>query len=281
MRTTNYIKLSDGRQLCYAEYGDPKGKPLFYLHGWPGSRLRSSLNDEVAKKLKVRIICPDRPGYGLSDYKMNRTLLDYPHDLAELASQLKIKKFSVVGVSGGGPYAAACAYKIPDKLHKVGIVVGLAPTFVKGNLDGMPVVYSFGWKYYSKIPLIAYVGAFFHTLESRYFPKMFESISFLSRSDQKLKGKVDMTAVVKEAFRQGHKGPAWDLLLYTRDWGFDLKKIKSKVLLFYGEDDKNAPLAMGKYYEKHIPGSKLTVYPSEGHLISVTHAKEIFETLVE
>ena len=275
--------LKNGHKICYEEYGDRKGKPVFYLHGWPGSRYRSAFYDKLAKRQKIRIISPDRPGYGRSDYKENRKLLDYPNDLVELADHLKIKKFAVVGVSGGGPYAAATAYKIPDRLTKVGIVVGLAPTYVPGILKDMPLVYRFGWENYSRFPIIAYLGSLYHSIESRYFPTLFSKIAFLSKSDQKMIHEVEdgLTKTSREAFVQGPKGAAKDLVLYTSPWGFDLTKIKAKVFLWYGEDDKNVPLAMGKYFERKIKGSKLTVYPDEGHLISVTHAEEIFNALTD
>ena len=124
------IKLKDGRKLGFCEYGDPKGKPIFYFHGWPASRLSGSETDKAAKKLKIRVISPDRPGFGLSDYKEDRTLLGWADDVLELADQLKIKKFAVMGVSGGGPYSAVCAYKIPERVTKAGIVVGLAPVYL-------------------------------------------------------------------------------------------------------------------------------------------------------
>ena len=276
------FSLSDGRKVCWEEYGDERGKPVFYLHGWPGSRYRSSFYDKLGKKLKIRIISPDRPGYGKSDYKEGRTLLDYPDDIAELADHLHIKKFAVVGVSGGGPYAATLAYKIPKRLTKVGIVVGLAPPYAPGIMRDMPLVYRFGWENYQRFPIFAYLGALYRSVESRYFPTLFSKIAFLSHADQKMIGSVekDMAKVSREAFVQGPRGPALDLMLYTGRWGFDLRKIKTKVFLWYGEDDKNVPLAMGKYYQKNIPGSKLKTYPGEGHLISISHAEEIFKTLV-
>src|SRR3990170_989632 len=87
------IHLNDGRKLGFAQYGDLKGKPVFYFHGWPASRLSAKIYDDLAKKLYVRIISPDRPGFGLSDYKKDRTLLDWPDDVLALADFLKIKKF--------------------------------------------------------------------------------------------------------------------------------------------------------------------------------------------
>src|SRR4051794_27325018 len=109
MLNNQTIILQDGRKLGYAEYGDLEGKPLFYFHGWPVSRLSGKSWDKAAKKLKVRFIAIDRPGIGLSDYKKDRKLLDWDSDVTELADQLKIKKISVLGQSGGGPYAAVCA----------------------------------------------------------------------------------------------------------------------------------------------------------------------------
>lgn len=70
------IRLKDGRLLAYAEYGDPHGVPLFFFHGWPVTRLSGRILDKPAKKLGIRVIAPDRPGIGLSDYKHHRTLLD-------------------------------------------------------------------------------------------------------------------------------------------------------------------------------------------------------------
>ena len=83
------------------------------------------------------------------------------------------------------------------------------------------------------------------------------------------------------AFRTGYKGPELDLKLYTTDWKFNLRNIRSKVFLWYGASDQNVSLNMGKYYAKQISKSQLKIYPGEGHLISVTHAEEILKTLVD
>jgi pimeloyl-ACP methyl ester carboxylesterase len=282
-KTAQTITLGDGRRLGFAEYGDFRGKPIFYFHGWPPSRLQAGVTDEVGKRLGIRIISIDRPGFGLSDFQENRQLLDWPDDVVELADQLKIKKFSVVGVSGGGPYAAVCAFKIPDRLMKVGIVVGLSPITIKGILDGMPFLPKLGWANYPKSSLLRKFAANF-----QYFLTFLPSLGvhrFLlgAKSDQRIYNNPEVRArfkqVYREAFRQGPKGPELDLKLYSDDWNFDLRKIRAKVFLFYGEADKNVPLVMGKYYKKLIPNSVLKVYPDEGHLISRTHIEEILKIL--
>jgi pimeloyl-ACP methyl ester carboxylesterase len=281
-RLNNTIVLQDGRKLGFAEYGDPKGKPLFYFHGWPGSRMRPGFNHKEAKALKVRIICPDRPGYGISDYQENRTFLDWPKDVIKLANKLKIKKFAVVGVSGGGPYAAACAYKIPNRITKAGIVVGAGPMQKAEFKKGMPLIYRLSWINYSKYPFLAYLSTLIQLIGARYLP-ILSKYNFKSESDRKFYKKYgkEFIKITKEAFRQGPKGPARDLILYTKDWEFKLKDIKAKVYLWYGDDDKNVPIKMGKYLASQIPNSKLAIYPNEGHLISVSHAKEILRELVK
>lgn len=97
LKENTTLKLSDGRILGYAQYGDPNGVPLFFFHGWPSSRLQGIMLHEAGKKLGVRIISPDRPGFGLSTYDPKRILLDWPQDVLEIADHLKIKKFAVLG----------------------------------------------------------------------------------------------------------------------------------------------------------------------------------------
>lgn len=286
MKLNQTIKLKDGRQLGFNEYGDPKGKPLFFLHGWPVSRLSGGLAHKASKKLGLRVISPDRPGYGLSDFKKNRKLLDWADDILELADQLKIKKFAVVGVSGGGPYAAVCAFKIPERLTKVGIVVGLAPTWIPGALDGVSWNAKLGWSNYGKSAIMRKLGAFSQLFLARYSPGYgFNRFIWGGRADQKLFAnpvlRKNLKENYKEAFSQGAKGPEYDLKLYTTDWGFALNQIKASVYLWYGGDDKNVSLNMGKYYASQIKNSKLKVYPGEGHLISRTHIEEILRTLAK
>ena len=137
------IKLKDGRMLGYDEHGAPEGKPIFYFHGHPGSRLDWKLFDENdnAAELNARIIAVDRPGSGLSDFKRGRKILDWPDDVIELAEALQVDRFAVLGISGGGPYAAACAYKIPERLTATAIVCGMGPADAPGSKDGMSWTY--------------------------------------------------------------------------------------------------------------------------------------------
>src|SRR5215475_3198278 len=119
MSEDGVLRLADGRALGYAEFGDSGGEPFFYFHGHPGSRLEARFAESAATAAGVRIIALDRPGYGLSDWQPGRAILDWPADVTEAADLLGIGGFSVVGGSGGGPYALACAYRLPDRVRRV------------------------------------------------------------------------------------------------------------------------------------------------------------------
>ncbi len=101
--TGGTLRLRDGRTIGFAVFGDPDGKPGFYLHGFPGTRLEARIADAEATRLGVCIIALDRPGFGLSDYKPGRTIADWTDDLVEAADAFGIDRFPVMGLSGGGP----------------------------------------------------------------------------------------------------------------------------------------------------------------------------------
>ncbi len=143
----------------------------------------------------------------------------------------------------------------------------------------MPLTGKFGWANYSKYPITAYLGAYYWYVISKYLPSS-SNIGFRNKTDKKvLRTLPDENNRNAEAFRQGIKGPLKDLFLYTSDWGFNVNDIQAQVYLFYGEADTCVPMPMGKYYAKHLKKSSLKTYPNEGHLISITHAKEILSTL--
>ncbi len=123
----NILRLRDGRALSYLEVGAPDGTPVIHCHGNPSSRLEVLLLAEQATSLKVRLIGLDRPGIGYSDPKPGYGLLDWPDDVAELADRLGLDRFAMSGLSGGGPFALACAYKMPERLTACGLISTVTP----------------------------------------------------------------------------------------------------------------------------------------------------------
>ena len=113
MRETRVMGLPDGRELAWLELGDAGDPAVFVFHGSPGFRLQVSFDGGAVEAARVRSIAVDRPGYGHSSFQRDRRLADWASDISRLADHLHLDRFSVVGISGGGPHAAACARSFP------------------------------------------------------------------------------------------------------------------------------------------------------------------------
>jgi pimeloyl-ACP methyl ester carboxylesterase len=280
----NHITLSDGRRLGFAEFGDRQGKPVFYFHGFPGSRLEAQLAEKISLDTHVRFIGIDRPGYGLSNFKPNRQLTDWPDDVAELADVLGFDRFSILGVSGGGPYAAACAYKIPHRLDAVGIICGMGPVDVPGLMRYMPWMYRQGLRLADRSPTITAAVYPFVAFFFRNYPERTLSIfsAKVSKPDKIALKNMELIQVLsasfREAFRSSLRWPATDAVLYSRPWGFPLEDIDITVYLWHGENDRIVPPEMGRYMARAIPNCRVTFYPHEGHFsILLNRIREIWE----
>ena len=280
----NHITLSDGRKLGFAEFGEMQGEPVFYFHGFPGSRLEAKLTETMAKDSQVRFIGIDRPGFGLSDFKPKRALVDWPNDVTELANSLGIDQFSILGVSGGGPYAAACAHQMPDRLISVGIVCGMGPVDVPRIMDQMVSIYRQGLRLTRRFPKIVTALYPFSSFFFRNYPeRMLSILSGKVAGPDKIALKNNelikvLSASFREAFRNSLLWPATDVVLYSRPWGFSLDDIRIKVHLWHGEMDKVVPPAMGHYLANTIPDCRATFYPDEGHFsIILNRLHEIWQ----
>jgi pimeloyl-ACP methyl ester carboxylesterase len=284
-RANKQIKLKDGRMLAYVEYGAPGGRPVFYFHGHPGSRLDWLLfdTDDSAMELNARIIAVDRPGTGLSDFKPDREVLNWPNDVIELADILQLNSFAVLGISGGGPYAAACAFKLPGRLTATAIVCGMGPSEAPGAQEGM------SWIYAGKTPeerrqMLMGVASLIREnpdqlvsqMQQAPFPKLDKVLM-----DQPELAKMIVDLTFGEALRSGIDGLDQDAALYARPWGFQLQDITAEVYLWHGEPDINVPVSVGRYVADTIPNCHATFFPEEGHFsIARNHIQEILNVLV-
>src|SRR5258708_5368921 len=149
------LLLGDGRRLGYAQYGRADGEPLLYFHGHPGSRLEARFAHRAAADAGLRVIALDRPGYGLSDFQPRRVITDWSADVAEAADLLRISRFSVAGASGGGPYALACAWRLPGRVIQAAVISGVGPYQVPGITKGMRWQNRIGFEWGSRWPALA------------------------------------------------------------------------------------------------------------------------------
>jgi pimeloyl-ACP methyl ester carboxylesterase len=285
--TGTTIQLRDGRTLGYAQYGDPAGKPLIFMHGFPDSHITRHPDDALTASLGVRLIIPDRPGIGLSSFKPARSLVERVEDVVELADLLKLPRFAVLGWSAGGPYALACAFKIPDRLTAVGVACGFAPLDRPGALAGMtremkqfiPMLRRMPWM--ARLFMVSLPRQYQKNPE-RAFNKQFGTA--LSAADAQVMARPEIHANLLEgaveAMRQGSRGPSMEMqLLFAYPWGFRPEDIPGKVSLWYGDADALVPLQMGHYLANILPYSNLTICQGEGHMLYVPRWTEILKTL--
>lgn len=287
--TDNTVKLRDGRSIGYAEYGHLQGRPILHFHGTPSSRLEGNHAriNEIATHLGIRLIFPDRPGIGLSDFKPHRTLLDWAEDVSELSSCLALDQFAVIGLSGGVPHALACAYRIPSRLTAVGLMGGISPLDAPNIFQDMSASNRQQIMIARKVPWLLRLMFWQISRELDRDPDrvITQLANELSAPDQAIVEHTDFKAsliqMVREAFRAGSGGVAWDQVLIARSWGFRLEEIAVKTYLWHGEADTLCPITMGRYLAAAIPNCSAQFLPNEGHIsLYVNHYQAILKALI-
>jgi pimeloyl-ACP methyl ester carboxylesterase len=283
-RDSQSLTLQDGRKLSFAEWGDPKGKPIFHFHGSSGSRLERPPDEQMMSG--VRVVTIDRPGHGLSDFKRFQ-LLDWPDDVAALADHLGIAKFAVTGWSFGGPYAMACAYKIPERITAAGLIDSFAPYDRPNSTAGMARFNIIALGMARRLPWLAKPMMAMQGRMMRKDPEQIarQMLSQVPDSDKEIfedRQKMEVLLnSIREAFKLGSDGPAWEPVMLVRPWGFSLSDIRTPVFIWHGEEDVNDPLQCGQYLLDKIPGAQATFYPGEGHFLIMKRWGEILNRLKE
>ena len=277
--------LSDGRRLGYAEFGDPHGQPIFFFHGQPGNRFFRHPDDAIASSLGIRLITFDRPGYGLSDFQPRRRLLDWPKDVSELADAIGIDRFAVLGFSAGGPYAAACAWKIPQRITRVGLVDSAPPMYLPEINRGAPPPLRLNYALARHAPLMLRLmfRSFWRFSQRNEQAFINMALQQAPQADRDVLSQPETYAILldtwKENLRVSSRGYVQDVEILMQDWGFRLRDIQVEVHLWQGEADVNTPPAWARYMAREIPGCKATFFPTEGHFALFNHWREILQVL--
>ena len=284
---SNQITLADGRSLGFAEFGDIQGPPFLYFHGWPSSRLEAGMVETAAIRHKLRIIAPDRPGFGLSDFQPARKLTDWPADVIELADALQLGHFSILGVSGGGPYGLVCALKIPTRLRAIGIISSSGPADQPSGAGSMRPLNRRLLQIGRTVPWLFNLVSRPTVQALRRDPDTYfdQQLGDLPEPDQVVMAHADIRTCLLdaalEAFRQGSRGAAQENAIYAKPWGFHQRAIIKRVHLWHGELDINAPPAGARHLAAAIPDCDSRFYDDEGHISTfVNHMDEILSTLI-
>ena len=291
------IRLRDGRTLAYAEAGAAGGFPVISCHGTPACRLPGGWA-RAADAAGARFIQPDRPGYGASDFNPDHSLTEWARDVAELADSLGLDRFAVVGTSGGGPYAAACAHALPARVSALGLVCGVGPFWDVPEVDACATDETGSWiRELIDLARRDPEDAVAHAREeceqdaamvardpAEWMQFWFENED-MPDADRELAARPDVRAwslaSLEESLRGGIEGYVQDeLVLTVRPWGFRAEAISVPTYIWHGERDTLAPVGGARYLAAVIPESSSRFFPEEGHSISIRHGEEIMRALV-
>lgn len=281
MSGSDVFRLPDGRRLSFAEYGDSKGIPALFCHSTPGSRWQ--IHDGMAgaaARLGMRIVAPERPGYGLSDSQPGRSFLDWPQDVSILMDMLGIGRFEVIGYSIGGIYALACGYALAHRVTNIALAGCLAPNLFRPEVAAQmaPAVTQ------TFVTAREHPQALHDHLQALTPEQLFAALSEpLPPPDKAVLSQPAVRAgFMKDceaALRSGGCGMAEDFVLATRDWNFSISDVRNHTWLWHGRGDANAPPSMAEYLLSHLPNCHSRPLPEAGHLAIFYHWEDMLETI--
>ncbi len=273
------LVTQDGRELAFATWGDPSGFPVLSLHGTPGCRLSRWPDEDVYRRLGVRVITHDRAGYGRSARWRGRSVADAVDDVVALADHLGLERFGVTGGSGGGPHALACAALLPDRVVRATCSVGLAPLGSPGLdqerfVEGMDPqnVEEFGWALAGEDVLAVELEREHAEMRERVAadPTTVLGDFELSESDKEQLARPEVMQIVRESTVEQAVNGVWgwvdDDLAFVRPWGFEVDAIAVPVLVWYGSTDVLVPPQHGDWLAENVPGCLVKVDAVSGHL---------------
>jgi pimeloyl-ACP methyl ester carboxylesterase len=289
LQSMHEMVVEGGRLLTVEVSGAQHGAPVFLLHGTPGSRRGPKPRDRVLYNMGVQLISYDRPGYGRSTRVPGRRVADAARDIEIIADRLDLNRFSVVGRSGGGPHALACAALLPQRVHRVAVLVGLAP---RGAIDldwyegmGEDNVRKHASAADDVVSLVAEISERAERVSAD--PHLLIEILRAEMSGPDLRFTRSslyrglLSQSYQEALREGPSGWIDDVLAFRYEWGFAVEHITGPVLLWHGAEDTFSPVHHSRWLADRIPGALVHVQPDAAHFAAVEVLPLILPWLTE
>jgi pimeloyl-ACP methyl ester carboxylesterase len=275
------IKLENGKTISYSIYGNENGSPILLCHGVNGTRVQAMKFADEANRLNLKIITPDRPGYGESTPSETREYLQWAEDINDFLEKLGLEKLGLMGISAGANYALGCVYKYPEKFTKIVMVSATSGAFLYRTgtekriaeiiLDHPNLVHMY---------MTIADKANGRTKDLKFNIQKFG----LSEPDIELFVNLDLPRLIdlseKEAYVNGPDAPAADVIRMLKDIDFDSRSINKEITFWYGAKDRIVPLETIANIEKIIPNYNLVIKSDAGHLLIFQHLKEILSEFV-
>ncbi|MDQ0797214.1 alpha/beta fold hydrolase [Streptomyces sp. B1I3] len=283
------VRVADGRHLMVERQGDPRGRPVFLLHGTPGSRLGPAPRGMVLYQRKTQLIAYDRPGYGGSDRLAGRRVVDVAEDVRAIADSLGLDRFAVVGRSGGAPHALACAALMPERVTRTAALVGLAPWGAAGLdwFDGMAASNVLAYSTAAADPDGLAESFISRSAEIRQDPvRLLDDLRReLTDSDRVVVNDAGIRTMLLANYREGlrHSAYGWidDAIAFARPWGFDPADITGPVMLWHGEKDVFSPVGHSRWLAGQIPGATTVLEPAAAHFDALSVLPEVLNWLLD
>ncbi|MGN6781213.1 MAG: alpha/beta fold hydrolase [Marmoricola sp.] len=288
-RLEGSVAVRQGRRLSFAEFGAPRGAAVIWMHGTPGARRQVPFEARVwALEHDVRIIGVDRPGIGSSTPHLYRDVADWTGDLTLLADALAIDTMRLIGLSGGGPYVLAAGAALPDRVHGVGVLGGVAPTkgpdAVSGGLVAL-AEYAAPLLTATRVPLGFALAQGIRVIRPLAGPALDAYAALQPTGDKELLARPEFRAMFLDDLLNGARfqvsAPLSDLVLFTRPWGFEAADVAVPVHWWHGDHDHIVPHAHGAHMVSRLPDARLTTIPGESHLGGLGVATRVLDGLLE
>jgi pimeloyl-ACP methyl ester carboxylesterase len=270
------------------EYGVPDGIPVFYFHGWPSSGSDAMMSHAAASALGIRLVSPDRPGIGGSDFQEDRTVSDWPPLVASLADALGWERFHILAISGGAMYGYATAHAMPRRVRALGVVCGALPLAELGDSPRMHPAYRIlQWLYRKNsrwpLELLRLLAPAAQIRWPRWAAwPLIRTLPEVDRATLRIPLVWRAVATgVTEGFRQGASAAYLDALPNIRPLGFSLRDIRIPVHLWHGGADRNFAWQEAATVASQIPGAQFHLREQDGHFsLACRHTSEALAQLI-
>ncbi len=265
------VTLADGRRLAYCMYGDPGGRPVLYCHGFPGSRLEAAFAAAAAGHAGIRLLAPDRPGFGRSDPRGDCALDEWSEDAVALLDALDVTRAGLLGVSGGAPYALGCAARLPRRFPAIALIGPLGPVDGPGGSAGMSPLARLGFALARRAPglqalLFGAMAAAIRISPEAAFRALVTNLAAADRTvfeDPAMRGIwIDS---LRAAVEQGAGAAVSELRRYARPWPFEPAAIRVRAAVWHGDADRVVPMAHGRRLARRLPCAETHWHRGEGH----------------
>lgn len=287
------VTTAGGRRIEVLTAGDPDGFPWLWIPGSPSAAADYPRLDALAMKLRLRMVTWSRPGYGGSSPRplpvQGPRIADDVADVEAILAALGMEAFVVVGWSGGGPRALACAAMLPERCQAAATLAGLAPF----GAEGLDWFAGMGPGNVSDFTAALTGSEAYGAFKERYFlPMMAARVdhveaglgALLTPSDDAARTAdlaVWLTEMMHQAGAQGVIGARDDGLAMVAPWGFDVASIVVPVAIWAGGLDATVPFAHGEWLAANVPGSIAHLIDDAGHVTLVNKIEDVLRELLE